>query len=38
MWKLPAGQVALEPFGTQAQGDAAALAADAADVVRFLRD
>lgn len=35
-WGLPAGRVALRPFGRLARSDAAALEADAADVVRFL--
>jgi hypothetical protein len=36
-WSLPAGKVALAPFAPLAGADAAALAADAADVERFLR-
>ena len=35
-WSLPGGKVALAPFGPLADADAAALAADAADVERFL--
>ena len=36
-WSLPGGQVALAPFAPLSGADAAALAADAADVERFLR-
>jgi hypothetical protein len=36
-WSLPAGKVTLAPFAPLAGADAAALAADAADVERFLR-
>jgi hypothetical protein len=36
-WSLPGGRVTLAPFGPLADADAAALAADAADVERFLR-
>jgi hypothetical protein len=35
-WSMRAGQVVLAPFGRLARADAAALEADAADVVRFL--
>jgi hypothetical protein len=35
-WRLAEGKVTLEPFGRIPRGDAAALDADAADVVRFL--
>jgi hypothetical protein len=35
-WTLPAGKVALAPFAPLPEADAAALAADAADVERFL--
>jgi hypothetical protein len=35
-WRLPGGQVVLEPFGAVPAADRAALEADAADVVRFL--
>jgi winged helix DNA-binding protein len=35
-WSMPRGEVALEPFGRLAKADAAALDAEAADVVRFL--
>jgi hypothetical protein len=35
-WSMPRGEVALEPFQPLARRDAAALAADATDVVRFL--
>jgi hypothetical protein len=35
-WAMPSGEVVLEPFGRLAREDAAALEADAADVVRFL--
>jgi Winged helix DNA-binding domain len=35
-WSMPGGEVVLEPFGRLARKDAAALRADAADVVRFL--
>jgi hypothetical protein len=35
-WRLAGGQVALEPFASLAPADAAALEAEAADVVRFL--
>jgi hypothetical protein len=35
-WRLDGGQVALEPFAPLAARDASALAADAADVARFL--
>jgi hypothetical protein len=35
-WAMPRGEVVLEPFGRLAREDAAALEADAADVVRFL--
>ena len=35
-WRYAGGEVALEPFGPLARRDAAALARDAADVVRFL--
>jgi hypothetical protein len=37
-WSMPAGEVVLEPFGRLTRKDAAALEADAADVVRFLAD
>jgi hypothetical protein len=33
---MPGGEVVLEPFGRLKREDAAALEADAADVVRFL--
>jgi Winged helix DNA-binding domain len=36
-WSMPAGKVLLEPFGRLSREDAAALDADAEDVVRFLR-
>ena len=36
-WTLPGGKVAMEPFGPVTDAVAAALSADAADVVRFLR-
>ena len=36
-WSLPRGKVALAPFAPLGGADAAALAADAADVERFLR-
>ena len=36
-WSLPGGKVTLAPFAPLAGADAAALAADAADVERFLR-
>lgn len=35
-WRMPAGEVVLEPFGRLARADAVALEAEAADVVRFL--
>jgi hypothetical protein len=35
-WSMPAGKVLLEPFRDLSREDAAALAADAEDVVRFL--
>jgi len=35
-WTMPGGQVALAPFAPLPPADAAALAADAADVQRFL--
>ena len=35
-WTMPGGEVTLEPFGRITRRDAAALEADAADVVRFL--
>jgi hypothetical protein len=35
-WKLPAGEVVLEPFAPLASRDAGALRADASDVVRYL--
>jgi uncharacterized protein YcaQ len=35
-WKMPAGQVALEPFDRLTRKDAAALQADGEDVARFL--
>lgn len=35
-WSMPAGEVVLEPFGRLARADRAALAADAADVARYL--
>jgi winged helix DNA-binding protein len=35
-WKLARGEVVLEPFGRLARGDAAALHADAKDVLRYL--
>ena len=35
-WRLRGGEVAIEPFGGLRREDAAALEADAADVVRFL--
>jgi hypothetical protein len=35
-WRLAGGEVTLEPFGRLSRRDAAALEADAADVVRFL--
>ena len=35
-WRLPSGQVELEPFPKLSKADTAALAADAADVERFL--
>jgi hypothetical protein len=35
-WSMSRGEVVLEPFGRLTNGDAAALRADAADVVRFL--
>jgi hypothetical protein len=36
VWSMPGGEVVLEPFGPLADDDAAALRAEAADVVRFL--
>jgi hypothetical protein len=36
LWKLDGGKVAIEPFARLTKQDAAALAADARDVVRFL--
>jgi hypothetical protein len=36
VWSLRGGQVALEPFGTLAREDAAALEAEGRDVVRYL--
>ena len=36
IWSLRAGEVVLEPFGDLARRDAAALEADARDVVRYL--
>jgi hypothetical protein len=36
IWSMPGGEVVLEPFGRLTRKDAAALKADAADVVRFL--
>ncbi len=36
-WSLPGGTVALAPFAPLPDADAAALAADAADVERYLR-
>ncbi len=35
-WTMPGGEVVLEPFGRLTRGDAAALKAEATDVVRFL--
>jgi hypothetical protein len=35
-WSMPGGEVVLEPFGRLTRQDAAALKAEAADVVRFL--
>jgi hypothetical protein len=35
-WRMPAGEVVLEPFKALARRDAAALRADAIDVVRYL--
>ena len=35
-WRLRGGEVAIEPFGRLGRGDAAALEAEASDVVRFL--
>jgi hypothetical protein len=35
-WSMPRGEVLIEPFGRLGKADAAALARDAADVVRFL--
>ena len=35
-WRMPGGEVELEPFGPLARQDAAALEAEAVDVVRFL--
>ena len=35
-WSMPRGEVVLEPFGRLGKADAAALAAEAADVERFL--
>jgi hypothetical protein len=35
-WRLVAGEVVLEPFGRLSRADAAALEADAADVLRYL--
>ena len=35
-WRMPKGEVVLEPFRRLTRADAAALEADAADVVRFL--
>ena len=35
-WTMPGGEVVLAPFGRLTRGDAAALKAEAADVVRFL--
>jgi Winged helix DNA-binding domain len=37
LWALPRGEVEISPFGPLAAADAAALAAEAADVKRFLR-
>jgi hypothetical protein len=37
-WTMPAGEVVLEPFGTIPRAAGAALAKDAKDVVRFLRE
>ena len=37
-WSMPGGEVVLEPFGRLTREDAAALDAEAADVVRFLGD
>ena len=36
IWSMPAGEVVIEPFGRLRREDAAALEAEAADVVRFL--
>jgi DNA glycosylase AlkZ-like len=36
IWKLQAGKVVLEPFARLTRSEAAALDADAKDVVRFL--
>jgi hypothetical protein len=35
-WRMPAGEVILEPFRPLSQGDAAALRADAREVLRYL--
>jgi hypothetical protein len=35
-WGMPGGEVVLEPFGRLGRADAAALEAEASDVVRFL--
>jgi hypothetical protein len=35
-WSMRGGEVALEPFGRLSRADAAALRADASDVIRFL--
>jgi hypothetical protein len=35
-WRMPAGEVVLEPFGPVARADRDALDADAQDVMRFL--
>jgi len=35
-WRVARGEVALEPFGRLTRRDAAALQADAQDVMRFL--
>jgi hypothetical protein len=35
-WKLSAGEVVLEPFAPLSRDDAAALRADASDVLRYL--
>jgi hypothetical protein len=34
---MPGGEVVMEPFGRLGRADAAALEAEAADVVRFFR-